>query len=99
MPAYVLVDVDVTDADAYERYKEAAQKTVFAFGGKYLVRGGPIAPIEGEWPLSRLVLLEFPDAETAQRWVRSPEYRAAREHRLGAARFRAVLVEGKTLTG
>ncbi|MEZ0336206.1 MAG: DUF1330 domain-containing protein, partial [Gemmatimonadales bacterium] len=39
MPAYVLVQIDVRDAAAYERYKALAGPTVAAHGGRYLVRG------------------------------------------------------------
>lgn len=40
MPAYVVVETDVTDPERYEQYKAAAPNAIAAAGGRYLVRGG-----------------------------------------------------------
>jgi uncharacterized protein (DUF1330 family) len=95
MPAYVIAETDVHDAEAYERYKAAAPATIAAYGGRYLARGGELSVLEGEWDPARMVVLEFDDLETAKRWYDSPEYRAARELREGAATFRVVAVQGQ----
>jgi uncharacterized protein (DUF1330 family) len=58
------------------------------------VRGGELAVLEGDWNPSRLVMLEFPDLETAKRWYDSPEYQEVRKLRDGAANLRMVAVEG-----
>jgi uncharacterized protein (DUF1330 family) len=42
-----------------------------------------------------VVVLRFPDMEAARKWYFSPEYQDAVKHRLGAAKFRTVLVEGQ----
>ena len=42
MPAYLLLDIEVTDADAYAKYKELGPPTVAAYGGHYLARGGSV---------------------------------------------------------
>jgi uncharacterized protein (DUF1330 family) len=94
MAAYVLVDTDVTDAARYEEYKLRAKPIVESHGGRYLVRGGALTVLEGEWQPHRLVVLEFPDVDAARRFYDSPEYRAARAVRGGAARMSMVLVEG-----
>jgi uncharacterized protein (DUF1330 family) len=39
-------------------------------------------------------VLEFPDADAARRWYDSPEYRAARDVRTGAATGSFILVDG-----
>ena len=41
MKGYVIAEVDVRDADAYEEYKRHVPPTLEAFGGRFLVRGGP----------------------------------------------------------
>jgi uncharacterized protein (DUF1330 family) len=94
MPAYVIVETDVTDPDQYERYKAAATEAVTAAGGGYLVRGGELAVLEGDWEPARLVLLEFEDLDAAKRWYDSERYQAARRLREGAARLRMVAVQG-----
>jgi uncharacterized protein (DUF1330 family) len=94
MPAYVIVETDITDPERYERYKAAAGAAVAAAGGRYVARGGELAVLEGDWQPSRLVVLEFQDLEAAKRWYDSEGYREARKLREGAARMRMVAVQG-----
>jgi len=94
MPAYVIVQTDVTDPEQYERYKAAAADAVAAAGGRYLARGGELAVLEGDWRPPRLVVLEFEDLAAAKRWYDSERYREARRLRQGAARLRLVAVQG-----
>jgi uncharacterized protein (DUF1330 family) len=94
MPAYVIVDCEVTDSGRYERYKQLAPPAIARYGGRYLARGGETTPLEGDWHPHRIVVLEFPDAQTAKRFYESPEYRAARAERAGAANMNMILVEG-----
>ena len=94
MPAYVIIDTDLHDPDQYERYKEAAPPTVAARGGRFLARGGELAVLEGDWQPKRLVLLEFEDLETAERWYASSGYQEAKRLREEAANLRMVAVEG-----
>jgi uncharacterized protein (DUF1330 family) len=61
---------------------------------RYLARGGATEVLEGGWRPSRVVVLEFPDADAARRCYLSPEYSAARAERAGVARMNIVLVEG-----
>ena len=82
MPAYLIVDCEVTDPERYEAYKQLAPPAIAKYGGRYLVRGGEMTPLEGDWRPNRVVVLEFPDVETAKRFYASPEYaRRARETR------------------
>jgi uncharacterized protein (DUF1330 family) len=94
MPAYVIVDCEVTDTVRYEIYKSLAPPAIAKYGGRYLVRGGETTVLEGDWQPSRVVVLEFKDAETARRFYDSPEYRAARGERSGAARMNMILADG-----
>jgi uncharacterized protein (DUF1330 family) len=94
MPAYVLVDVEVTDAARYDEYRTLAAESVEQYGGRYLVRGGASEVLEGDRVPRRLVVLEFPDAEAARRWYESPEYTDAKARRDGAATGSFILVDG-----
>jgi len=96
MPAYVIIETDVHDAEQYERYKAASPDAVRSGGGSFVVRGGELAVLEGDWNPSRLVMLEFPDLEAAKRWYDSTEYQDAKRLREGAANLRMVAVEGLT---
>jgi uncharacterized protein (DUF1330 family) len=94
MPAYVIVDIEVSDPEKYEEYKKLAQSSLAVYGGRYLVRGGRTEPLEGSWAPKRLVILEFDSAARAKEWYTSPEYGLARATRRNAARFSMLLVEG-----
>jgi uncharacterized protein (DUF1330 family) len=94
MPAYVIVETDVTDPEQYEQYKAASPAAIAAGGGRFLVRGGELATLEGDWHPPRLVLLEFADLTAAKRWYESETYQGVKKLREGAASFRAVAVQG-----
>jgi uncharacterized protein (DUF1330 family) len=94
MPAYVIVETDVHEPEQYERYKAASPGAVAAGGGRFVVRGGEMAVLEGDWQPKRLVVLEFEDLDAAKRWYESPEYQDAKRLREGAANLRMVAVEG-----
>jgi uncharacterized protein (DUF1330 family) len=94
MAAYVIVETDITDPGQYEQYKAASPAAIAAGGGRFVVRGGELVVLEGDWQPPRLVLLEFDDLEAAKRWYESQAYQEAKKLREGAARFRAVAVQG-----
>jgi uncharacterized protein (DUF1330 family) len=94
MPAYVIVETDITDPERYEQYKAASPAAIAAGGGRFLARGGDLAVLEGDWRPSRLVLLEFEDLAAAERWYESATYQQAKELREGAAHLRMVAVQG-----
>jgi len=94
MPAYLIVETDITDPEQYEQYKAASPGAIAAGGGRFVVRGGETAVLEGDWHPKRLVVVEFPDLEAAKRFYDSPEYQAAKALREGAAHLNMVAVEG-----
>jgi uncharacterized protein (DUF1330 family) len=92
---YVLVDVQVSNPEAFKQYAAEAPAAAHALGGQYLVRGGKIEVLEGEWNPNRLTVIQFPSFEAAKQWYDGDLYRQARAKRAGAAsRFNMVLVEG-----
>ncbi len=95
MAAYLIVESQVTDPEQFKQYMAAAPEVVKAVGGEYLVRGGRIEVLEGDWQPPRLTVLRYPDFATAKAMYDSPGYVAARALRHGAtACFNMVLVEG-----
>jgi uncharacterized protein (DUF1330 family) len=94
MPAYIIVETDVTDPEQYEQYKAASPSVVAAGGGRFVVRGGELAVLEGDWSPKRIVMLEFEDLEAAKRFYESPEYQEAKKLREGAASLNMIAVEG-----
>jgi len=94
MPAYVVVDIQVQDPARYEEYKRQVGPSVSAFGGRYLVRGGAVTGLEGDWTPGRFAILEFPSAARAREWWDSDLYRPIKAIRHATARSRMILVEG-----
>jgi uncharacterized protein (DUF1330 family) len=94
MPAYILAEIDVHDPARYEHYKALAPDAIARYGGRYLARGGETVTLEGDWQPKRMVVLEFPSLEAACTFYDSPEYRAARDKRKGAADMKMIAVAG-----
>lgn len=94
MSAYVVIDIHITDPDAYEGYKGGAANTVALYKGRYLARGGKVTILEGEPDPERVVILEFPTPDDALSWWNSPEYMPFKQIRHAAAICEMLLVEG-----
>jgi uncharacterized protein (DUF1330 family) len=94
MAAYILAQLDVHDPEKFELYREKVAPLVQAFGGRYIVRGGEITPLEGKLSAPRLVIIEFEDREAAKRWYFSDEYQEILKLRLESANGTAVIVDG-----
>ncbi|MBT3628321.1 MAG: DUF1330 domain-containing protein [Rhodospirillaceae bacterium] len=94
MPAYVIGDITVTDAELYPSYTAVTPATIEKYGGRFVIRGGAHETIEGDWNPGRVVMLEFDDMAAARRWYDSPEYSEARAIRQRAATGSVIFVEG-----
>jgi uncharacterized protein (DUF1330 family) len=94
MPAYIIVDIEITNPAGYEEYKKLAGATVDKYGGEYIVRGGQPENLEGDWKPKRIVILRFPDRERAKAWLNCAEYAEPRKMRHATANSRMIVVDG-----
>lgn len=94
MPAYVIANVDVHDMELYREYAQLVPATLAPYGGRFLVRGGNLEALEGDWLPPRLVVIEFPSADQARQWYESEAYAAAIPLRQRASDGTLLLVEG-----
>jgi uncharacterized protein (DUF1330 family) len=94
MSAYVLVEVHVTNPEPYAAYRDLAGASVARHGGRFLVRGGAVTPLEGDWQPQRLVVIEFPSVDAAKTWYFSDDYQDALKIRLANSVGKALIVEG-----
>ncbi len=90
MPAYVIVEVEIEDAAAYEEYKKLTPAAIMAYNGRFIVRGTKTESLEGNWNPQRIVVLEFPSAGRAKQWWSSQEYTKAKAIRQRAAKTKMV---------
>lgn len=93
MPAYMIARIEVTDPEDYATYARQTVALAERFGGRFLVKGGPMTQLEGAGP-ERHVVVEFPDRAAAEAWYASPEYQAILPVALRASRRDLVIVEG-----
>ena len=88
-----MAQVDVTGPDSYKEYVAANQVAFGKYGGRYVVRAGRHEAVEGTCR-SRLVVIEFPDYDTALACYRSPEYQHAITLRRDHSVVDIAVVEG-----
>ncbi|MDO8973409.1 DUF1330 domain-containing protein [Reyranella sp.] len=94
MTAYLIAEVETTDEALMAEYRKHTPGLVAKFGGRFVVRGGKTKTLEGGWAPSRVIVLEFPDFATAERFYDSEEYKPVLAMRLKAGKSKAILVDG-----
>jgi uncharacterized protein (DUF1330 family) len=95
MSAYCFFDnLEVMDSRKLQEYKTHVAPIIEKYGGRYIVLGGKMDVVEGDWRPTYPVIIEFPTLEHAHRWYGSDEYRGLKTIRLSAVRSNAVFIEG-----
>jgi uncharacterized protein (DUF1330 family) len=95
MAAYFICTMTIHDPDNYKNYTALTPETVARFGGKFLTRGDKVMTVEGPEFTERLVILEFPDRETALSWYHDADYQTACAFRRASSQGRMILQEGR----
>ena len=95
--AYWIARVRVTDPERYKGYMALAPAAFAAYGGRFVVRGGDPRAVEGKASPERVAVVAFDSVAAALACHDSPEYRAARAAREGAAEVEIVIVKGLEL--
>ena len=94
MPVYMIIEITITDPEVYSRYVAGVFDIVSAHGGRYLVRGGKITPLLGNWQPERIILIEFDSMAQVETCFGSAEYLELAPLREQATTSRAIIVEG-----
>jgi uncharacterized protein (DUF1330 family) len=94
MAAYLVANIDVSDPAGFEEYRKKVGPIVAQYGGRYIVRGGEVKVLEGNPPIKRFTVLEFPSMAAAQKFYDSPEYKPVLKLRLASATSNVILVDG-----
>ncbi len=94
MSYYVLVDIDIKDAERYKQYQVSVRPMIEAAGGRYIVRGGEQTAYEGDLLLHRLVIFKWPNKAAHDAFYNSEEYQELKALRLATAVGSIVGVEG-----
>jgi uncharacterized protein (DUF1330 family) len=94
MAFYVVWDAEISNRPGLEPYVAAVSDTIAKHGGRYLARAGATKLIEGKPEPKVIVILEFPDAASFDRWYNSSEYQKILPHRVQNSTGRLFTVEG-----
>ena len=90
---YWVAHVDVKNEPGFQPYADANAAIFKKFGGRYVIRGGKFAGVEGQ-SRSRNVVIEFKDYDTALACYNSPEYQANIKVRQPHAIADLIVIEG-----
>lgn len=95
MSIYLVLENEIHDTDAYDRYKTAVKPMVEKAGGEYLTRDGAIDVIIGDWHPQRVVIFKWPDRKTLDNFMSSEGYRPWKELRESVSTTKVLIaVEG-----
>ena len=94
MAAYVITDVEITDAELYGQFMEQVTATVERHGGEFVARGGQIEVGLGVWAPKRIAILKFGSLDQIHTWLGSPEYTALDDIRSRSSNINMIIVEG-----
>ena len=94
MPVYLMIEIAITDQEMYAEYVEKVAAVVQRYGGRYLVRGGNVVSLAGDWCPQRIILVEFEAIEQIQKCFTSPEYLDLAPLRERSTTSRAIILEG-----
>ena len=94
LSAFVITDVEITDASLYGEFVNRVTSTVEAYGGRFVARGGELEVILGNWSPKRLAILQFDSLQQIRTWLNSPEYTALDDIRSRSSIINMVVVEG-----
>ena len=92
---YMIVTCAIHDRERFiSGYGAAARQLVHQFGGRYLLMAAGAEALEGDFgDGASVVISEWPDRSTVQRFWNSPEYAEAKKLRDGIADVQVVIVD------
>ena len=94
MAAYIVVQIEITDPETFETYRAQVPATLEPYGGEFIVRGGDMEILEGEWAVPRCVVIRFPGKESAKAWYASAEYEDPKALRQASANTNMIVLDG-----
>jgi uncharacterized protein (DUF1330 family) len=92
-PAYLVIEVEVTDADLYKLYQSKAGPLQSQYSARFIAQGGKVDAFAGE-PPKRAVIAVFDSLEKAQALRDSTAYKELISMRDRASKYRGYIIEG-----
>ena len=98
MTVYALATLNIHDRDRYAEYEAGFMEVFAQYAGKLLAVDEAVDALEGEWPFTRTVIIEFPSKSDLLAWYESDAYQAILAHRQAASTGNVVILDGLTET-
>ncbi|GGJ53066.1 D-fructose-6-phosphate amidotransferase [Sphingopyxis bauzanensis] len=93
MKCYLFGNVAVTDPERFADYLEKVPAIIARHGGRYIVRGGAVYPLEGELGVRRMVMLEFESRAAAQAFYDGEDYAPLKKLRMETSESQIMFVD------
>jgi len=94
MKAYAVGQLfDVQMNDEVIEYIHKIDDTLKPFGGRFIIHGAPPLVLEGSWS-GDLIVIEFPNKDSATKWYSSKEYQAIAGLRNRNSQGTILIIEG-----
>lgn len=94
MSHYIVARIDISDREEYSQYEAGFTEILLKYSGQLLSVDEDARLLEGEWPATRTVLIEFPSEEKAMDWYSSDEYQQLAKYRFASSEGNIVLIKG-----
>jgi uncharacterized protein (DUF1330 family) len=91
---YIIAQLKFTQRERYDRYQSRFMGVFKNFNGKLLVADEHPVVLEGDWPRDKVVIMEFPDTESAQEFQESRAYQEIAVDRKAGADAIVMTVRG-----
>ncbi len=94
MAAFLIIDLDISDIQGFMEYVRYIPELIEKHSGRYLVEGVEPEIIEGESSPGRIVVLEFPSREHAEKFLAERASSDLHDIWLKTTEARILLVDG-----
>lgn len=96
MKCYLILDLKIVDLKEFMNYVKSIPEFLRKHEGRYLVEGVEPKRLEGDWLPERLVILEFPSRQAAERFNTDPEIQSLFDIRRNSTVSNLILAEGSS---
>ena len=94
MATYFVGNIQIHDREGYGGYEAGFMEVFQNFRGKLLAVDENQKVVEGDWPATRTVVVEFASEKDAMAWYESDAYQALKQKRVKASTCDAALITG-----
>ncbi len=94
MSHYIVAQLDILDPEGYKKYEAGFMAVFEQYEGKLLAVDEDHRLLEGSWPYTRTVIIEFPSEEASLNWYQSDAYQALAQHRFAASNANISIIKG-----